>query len=296
MANIFDSDIQVDFSPIQQDLAQRGRKRLLSQFTSCFPQQAQIEEYRTDRQQYWQQQGLSDVEAEIRANNDVLAAIKSEAKKHFNPVLAQVMNAIGQEFSECYQAFIKIMEMRTLAKAQGVNLDILGVLVGQTRMLYDYAEKNWFAPDSQNKADYGVLWTENAPLYGDIPADDAVYRQLILSKIFKNHAKSASAPEIRAMLRIMVGSFISFIRIGPMEARVAVSSETELALVRAFCKKIKTNYIDSTYMMPFPPDARIDEYILIIPVESGKGVAFTPDDAARGADAGRAATIGSLLQ
>lgn len=294
MNNIFNTSLKLDFSPYAQDLAKRGRSRLLGQFASQFPQQAQIDEYKAEKQSYYVQQGYSENEAAELAGEDVAKAVREIADGYFCPVLAQAMNAVGSEFSALYNAMLAMVEGRTLAVAKGVNLDVLGMIVGQTRTLFDYSLKDWFTPDNTPplSPDSGLAWTLNANLYGDGRADDNVYRQMILAKIFKNHVRGASAPETRSCLR-MAGQLVSFQKDGVLGVAVVVSIGSNTAFIRNFCKKLKTKYIDSTYLMPIPPCVEITG-VIVMPTKNNMGAGFTPDRPGLGADIGLAAVKTTL--
>lgn len=288
--NVFDSEITIPMAPLEQDLSARGRSRLLSQFGSNFPGRRKVGQYYSSRLSYWLQQGLDGDAAEGKALLDLRQALMATAEVHEAPVFAQIMDAVGAEFDAMYSAGVDAMDGRTLAHAEGVNLDMLGTLVGQSRSLYAYGDVDWLTPDESDMkgADNGVAWVDGAELYGRALANDSIYRRLILMKIFKNHAKYASVPEIRSFLRMVFGFAASFVLTGIQSVMLAVGAGSDMGLARALIHILRTKVLDHSYGIPLPPEVELEPSVMVVPMEGDVGAAFVPDTY-YGADRGMAA-------
>lgn len=155
---------------------------------------------------------------------------------------------------ETYDAVLGILRGYQLSEAVGVQLDVLGRIVGQARILLNAERKQWFGPDNVSeqvgRVDRSTAWAIGAPLFGDLPADDGQYRRLILSKIFKNHVKFSSVPELLQFAVFLTGRNVSFIRTGPMELGISVPSDMSLNDVRTLLTVVDDNTADRKYLTP----------------------------------------------
>ena len=95
------------------------------------------------------------------------------------------------------QGVIKdLMQKRSIDTAEGVQLDLIGEIVGQKRELIDTALLKYFAfdgyPDAQTYGDLddtsigGVFYSLGDPLAGNTLLNDDQYRLFIKAKIIKN--------------------------------------------------------------------------------------------------------------
>jgi len=241
--NIFsqDSNLEVDFSRLKQNLVNRAQSRFLTQF--------------------WQ-----------------------------SSLLVDLLGCISNEVQELYDAEIGIQEGRTLDKAEGVSLDVLGDIVGATKTLYNYQILPWLAPDRLGReVDATGVWVTNAPTTGNKEAPDNVWRQIILSKIFKNHMVCASAPEIRAFVKMIGDLKISLIVTGTQSVQLVVPSSASLPLIRFLMSVIKDVTVNSVYQLPLPPEVELAENIVLVAIQDSTGTfcSFAADQGLGKVDLGR---------
>ena len=174
-----------------------------------------------------------------------------------SPVLIEVNNCPSEMEQELYDAAIETLKKRTIAEAEGVNLDIIGVIVGQNRILLNAETKAWFTPDTAFRPDATPIWTEGAPLFGDLPATDTEYRRLILSKIFKNHVKVGSVPEVIQFIELLTGNTASVINVDRMDLDLAVPASIKPNDVRTIITVFDDKTADRKYLLPLPVTARL---------------------------------------
>ena len=214
--DIFDGELDVDFSELRIDLQERNTGHILYQFlNSC--------------------------------------------------VFNQFLYGLTTMEQILYDAAVDVLEFRTLAKAEGVNLDVLGRLVGQPRILLNAEDKQWFGFDNDDESiggyDQAPNWVQNAPLFGDLPADDPQYRLLILSKIFKNIVKVGSVPEIIRFVQLLTGFNISLVRTGPMDLRLIVPENMPLNTITTITRVFDDKTADRKYLIPMPATGRLTGYM-----------------------------------
>lgn len=174
-----------------------------------------------------------------------------------SPVMIGVNTDLAVMEQILYDAALDTMRKRTIAEAEGVNLDVIGDIVGQPRILLNAETKKWFTPDTAFRPDKTPVWVTTAPLFGNLPATDTEYRQLILSKIFKNHVKACSVPEIIQFVELLIGESISVIREGPMDISFAVPSTIKPNDVRTLVTVVDDRTADRKYLVPLPVTARL---------------------------------------
>lgn len=116
---------------------------------------------------------------------------------------------------EIQKAFKDLMQLRSLDTATGAQLDIIGNIVGQERVLLNADFYNFFGFQGAIKASSfgdvstpsvgGMFYDYGTPLGGNIRLDDNTYRLFIKAKIFKN--TTASTPEeFLAVLNLVFGT------------------------------------------------------------------------------------------
>lgn len=192
-----------------------------------------------------------------------------------SPTLVEIADALAVMEQELYDASIDTMQGRTLADAVGANLDVIGDIVGQPRILLNASLKQWFGPDSDGgqvgNPDSAPSFATGANLFGDLPADDAEFRKLILSKIFKNHVKVGSVGEIIQFVLLLTGHSISVLRVDMMDLEFVVPAEISPNDVKTITGVVDDKTADRKYLSPLPATARLVS-IMFRPVN-----AFAPD-------------------
>lgn len=201
--------------------------------------------------------------------------------------LGQLVESLAFMEQDGYDDALGVLTDRTLTRARGVQLDVIGRIVGQDRVLRNYALRTWFGPDGGTQiggVDLAPVWMREVPLLGDLPADDSQYIGLILSKIFKNHVKVGSIPELILFAKALTGHDISVNRIGPLEIELAVPSSIFIGDLSLLLDVLTDHTADQKYTMPVMASVRISDSVLFLP-----SPVFTPDIGNAGADVGKVA-------
>jgi len=232
-------------------------------------------------------------------NQDLLARGRSRLLYQFrnSTILDELVQATSAEAQELYDSLYDSLSKRTLMTATGVQLDGIGVLVGQERVNIDGATKSWLTTDDAiNCPDQVVVWCSPASLYEDTVANDIEYRKLIFAKIFKNHVQGASVPELRSYIKLLTNENVSFITVAPLDIYLVVRS-TIPRNVLALLLTVTAN--DSKfglrYLLPFAATTRILG-VVFLPMNAynNSGMGFAPDQEAGRPDFARAAIYLSL--
>lgn len=172
---------------------------------------------------------------------------------------AGILTAETKEAQECHNAILEVLQGRTLSEARGVQLDIIGEIVGAERILRNQAEINWLRPDNAlgNPDSDARVWLEGVPLAGDLPADDVQYLAIIQSKIFKNHTKHGSIPELIQFVKILYNIDVSFRKLGNAELLLIVPLNTPSGIVATLLSEENDNLADHQYFLPIPTGTRL---------------------------------------
>lgn len=211
-------------------------------------------------------------------------------------IMQDIVDKISLETQELYDAVLGVLEGRTLKKAEGVQLDRIGYLVGQPRSATNAKLVDYFTPflneDEETLEKFAVdeakVWVKNGRLFEDAALEDADYKKLILSKIYKNHEKGASLPHVRLMGSYIAGVLITLVKTGLQSYQIGVLSKsstdgqpaleepyTFLYILRA---KWSDTRVDNYYALPIPSTVLLENDMIIFPQDSeGKPTAFAPD-------------------
>lgn len=116
---------------------------------------------------------------------------------------------------EIQKVFKDLMQLRSLDTATGAQLDVIGRIVGQERILLDADFYDFFGFQGATKAASfgglgnptvgGIFYDYGKPVGGNIELDDATYRLFIKAKIFKNTTTS-TPEEFLAVLNLVFGT------------------------------------------------------------------------------------------
>lgn len=112
------------------------------------------------------------------------------------PIFNKYLKLMTQGSFELQEVLKDLMEKRSIETAEGVQLDIIGDIVGQPRILTDADLKTFFGFRGHWNSDtYGtyydptigsVWWDGNEAFTGNIELNDDLYRLLIKARIAKN--------------------------------------------------------------------------------------------------------------
>lgn len=181
-----------------------------------------------------------------------------------SPVLIDILVAISSEVQELLDAIKGTIEKRGPGGATGVQLDAIGRIVGQGRLLGNQYNEDWFTPDSSLLgADYGLAWVEGVEYLTNPEVDDTDYPFLIEGKVARNFTRYGSVPEIQEAISIAFGIDISFVLESPMAVTAIVPDVTPLWIIQLLQSKKDTSRADSIYYMPVPATVLISNVVRI---------------------------------
>ena len=125
------------------------------------------------------------------------------------PVFDAFLQLLTVEMQTLQKTFQDLMQLRSLDTATGAQLDVIGRIVGQERVLLSADLYEFFGFQGALKAgSYGNLtdptigakwWSLGKPLGGNVQLDDGTYRTFIRAKILKNTTASTSEDFIKAI-------------------------------------------------------------------------------------------------
>ena len=125
------------------------------------------------------------------------------------PVFDAFLQLLTVEMQTLQKTFQDLMQLRSLDTATGEQLDVIGRIVGQDRVLLSADLYEFFGFQGALKAgSYGNLtdptigakwWSLGKPLGGNVLLDDNTYRIFIRAKILKNTTASTSEDFIKAI-------------------------------------------------------------------------------------------------
>lgn len=126
--------------------------------------------------------------------------------------LSDYLEAVLIEANELEQVYCDLILKRFIDTAEGINLDIIGQLVGQPRILIDAAFLEFFGFEGQPNA--GTFGTHTNPAIGapwrshtqsetgNVQLNDSAYRLFIRARIIKNNTRATHEEIIEMVLFI----------------------------------------------------------------------------------------------
>lgn len=156
---------------------------------------------------------------EFRPDKDLMQEAKDRLLWQFknSERFCQLINVYIDQLQELYTDAITAQVLRTLAQAEGVQLDVLGRLVGQERVgitavlgLFGFADDidaDGFSEIIDGESVGGGRFIElGEPESGPRALSDPEYRRFIIAKIFKNHLRGATACELSEIAILILDS------------------------------------------------------------------------------------------
>lgn len=134
------------------------------------------------------------------------------------PVFDKYIQLILSEIEDLQAAFKDLKQLRTLEEAAGVQLDIIGNILGQPRVLLDVDFLEFFGmegnPRSYRMGDLfsntgGMFFDLNERMQGSVSLDDETYRIMLRAKVAKNSTR-ATPEEMMWYLNYVFGTSASF--------------------------------------------------------------------------------------
>jgi hypothetical protein len=222
-----------------------------------------------------------DVDLQTRAAGRVLRQFSR------SEVLLSLLWALVSEIQELSYAAMGVQRYRMPASARGENLNAIGRIVGQDRVLIDYSAVAWFRPDSTNQSvDQVPTWTLGAPLYDIASADDELYRMLIQAKVFRNFCLFGSITEIQEAALEAFGVKVSFqkYQANHFDCILLIESTCPLHVLGFLTTVMDDERADRVHLPPYPAQFRIMKEMFVFPAT------FGPDAATRAPDVAMATT------
>jgi len=177
-------------------------------------------------------------------------------------VFIDFIAAMASEVQSLLEASIQVIKQRCPAEAVGNQLDGIGRIVGQLRLLLGFDTIAWFTPDRLLQGpDQVPVWVTNAPLSGDVAADDTFFRQLIEAKVTRNFVRFASIPEIKQFFRQSFNLEISFVRIDTMTIQVIVPDETSFNVTSLLERSWDIGGAEHIYFLPLAAGVHVSSVL-----------------------------------
>ena len=173
-------------------------------------------------------------------------------------VLNLLLQVYISEIQELSSAVADLLEKRSIGKAEGQTLDIIGKIVGRPRRIYNYDTAFWFAGDkAEVQPDNGSWWCQKAQQAVAEDADDITYRKWIWMQILENHNLYSSVPEMEGAIQNGIGEKIGIERSGPMDAKLFVQSQISLTNKNLLQYNIDTEQTENDYLFAYPATTKI---------------------------------------
>ena len=157
---------------------------------------------------------------------DYLEEARSRKTEQFfgKDIFDRYLQLLINQQQELQQVFKDLLQKRSIDEATGVNLDIIGEIVGQPRELISVDLFNFFGFQGALKADsFGdtdnpfvgsKFYDLGTPLGGNVLLDDETYRLFIKAKILKNNTR-CTPEEFLQFINTLFGTTTTAITEGP---------------------------------------------------------------------------------
>ncbi|MGC3003538.1 DUF2612 domain-containing protein [Streptomyces sp. G35A] len=182
------------------------------------------------------------------------------------PVFDKYVQLLLSEFQEIQQQYKALMQERSLDTAVGAQLDLLGAIVGQDRMLVNVDIFEFFGFDAvPNSLGFGTLddssvggifYDANNPRFGNVELNDDLYRLLIKAKIVKNVTR-ATPEDIMRFANFVFNTEGSTIQDeGEAAFRLMVGRQLS-AIERSLLTYVDKTSEYNSYLLPKPVGVRV---------------------------------------
>ena len=176
-----------------------------------------------------------------------------------SPLYKLLLGVYTSEIQELSDAIVEMIKCRTIAKAQGKNLDTIGNIVGYKRAMLNFDTSFWFAPDEAGSSpDNGHWWVRNSPQAETELMDDETYRKWIWMKILKNHNKFSAKPEIENAIYEGIGETVAIQRTGMIEQDLYTTTSISTTNKNLLAYVTDTTLTDNQYLFSYPAATKVD--------------------------------------
>ncbi len=206
------------------------------------------------------------------ADTTIAARMQGRALRQFSksPVFQQTLEALASEIQVVSDACSDVLNGRTLMRAEGAQLDVIGRIVGQGRTIpyYTINELNWFTPDKiGSDLDTGYMWVTNGIDGNPYVMTDAEYLNMILAKIYRNTCQFGSPVEIMTYAQMALGIPVSAVVNVNCNIDIYVPTDTPAWKILWAKRFITDNRGDAIPVMPYPVGMLVDHvYFIDVPV------------------------------
>ena len=209
------------------------------------------------------QSGLAFPDVDFPVNTAVRnAEERTLAQFRQSIVLLSIMMAFIEEAQVLQDAVRDVMSKRTIFKASGENLNVLGRIVGQLRGLINLTDMSWMTPDSEGiSVDQAPVWVMNAPQEGSVSTPDVFSKLFVQGKIYRNFVKYGSIPEVQQFVMALFGIPISIVITGPLTIDLIVPDSISSTTLQALSSLVRLQTCESVYLLPVPAGVKIDNII-----------------------------------
>ena len=177
-----------------------------------------------------------------------------------SPLYKLLLGVYTSEIQELSKALTDLVKYRTIANAEGKNLDVLGRIVGFGRKGFNYDASYWFAPEIEGVApDNGHWWVMNSPQAITEPMDDETYRKWIWMKVLKNHNMFSSKAEIENQIKEGINEVIGIQRTGMVEQEIYTTTSISTTNKNLLTYVVDTTLTDNQYMFAYQAATNIVE-------------------------------------
>jgi hypothetical protein len=177
------------------------------------------------------------------------------------------LSALAGKCQELEDVLLSLKEVSDIDLAQGVQLDVIGDIVGITRYIpnavllpffgFDDTAGGYVFGEEDNPAVGARFRDEDEPYLATSVLGDPEYRLMIRAKIIKNHAIGTNEDILAGMAYIFQGALNVVEDNGGMSIRIAVGrnlSLVEQTLVRQLDLLPRPNGVQITSMVSFQAD------------------------------------------
>lgn len=201
-----------------------------------------------------------DIKADsIRFDMKAIAIGRMLSEFYGKKILQLLLLAYIEEVQDLSTAIADLIEKRTLNKAEGTQLDIIGKIIGRDRLSYNYETDYWFTTDEAGVSpDSGHWWMSPAEQAVEERMDDVTYRKWIWLQILENHNLYSAKPEIENAIYDGIGETVGIQRTGMMDADIYVNENISLTNKRLLAYNENNMLTDNDYLFSYPATTKID--------------------------------------
>lgn len=181
------------------------------------------------------------------------------------------LGALIEQTQDLNNIELSVMMGRSLENAIGVQLDIIGRIVGIDRPVVDSDDVLWFTFDAGNESQYwdaeAGWWVSTAPTGLFAPVSDSVYRRFIVGKIFKNQVSGATVPEMISFIKIVFNVWSSVTpSVAPVEVMsvdISVENTIDPLYIPILSSVRSDSNVQNEYFLPIPAGVKLNSIIIV---------------------------------